>query len=419
MPSSILPAARLDPVVPDEPAAALRGKVLLVAPQPFFVPRGTPINVLMLCRALTRAGVDVDLLTGAGGEDIAPLPGLSHERAAALPGTADLPVGFSVGKIVCNAALAAVAVRRLRAGRHDVVHAIEEAAFWAVPLGRALGRRTVMDLDSDLSGQLGTGAGALARSLAGPASAVRRRALRLADVALSVAPAVTALVRREAPATPVHEIPDVPMEEALRPTAPDAVAALRRRYGLETRRLAIYTGNFDRRQGVEVLVDAMTAVVRTIPDARLVLIGGEPATIERLRARARERGVGDTVVCLGRQPLETMPEFMAMADVLVSPRLEPLVTPLKLFAYMASARPIVATDLPTHTNVLDARAAFLVPPTAEGLAHGIVAALRDPADAKLRGRAARRLVDERYTFEAFADALLAAYRPLLEPSGGA
>jgi glycosyltransferase involved in cell wall biosynthesis len=61
-----------------------------------------------------------------------------------------------------------------------------------------------------------------------------------------------------------------------------------------------------------------------------------------------------------------MPEYMGLAEVLVSPRLEPYTTPLKIFSYMASGRPIVATDLPTHTQLLDAEAAILGPPTPAG-----------------------------------------------------
>ena len=88
-----------------------------------------------------------------------------------------------------------------------------------------------------------------------------------------------------------------------------------------------------------------------------------------------------------------MPECMALGEVLVSPRQEPRITPLKIFSYMASGRPIVATDLPTHTQVLDARSAILVPPTEDGLADGIAHALDDPDAAGALAREARRVVE--------------------------
>jgi glycosyltransferase involved in cell wall biosynthesis len=102
--------------------------------------------------------------------------------------------------------------------------------------------------------------------------------------------------------------------------------------------------------------------------------------------------------------------------VLVSPRLEPYTTPLKIFSYMASGRPIVATDLPTHTQVLDAAAAILVPPTPAGLAEGILRALEDPAGAATLGRSARHLVETRYTFADFQRRLTDCYAAVLGPT---
>jgi glycosyltransferase involved in cell wall biosynthesis len=97
----------------------------------------------------------------------------------------------------------------------------------------------------------------------------------------------------------------------------------------------------------------------------------------------------------------------------VSPRREPYTTPLKIFSYMASGRPIVATDLPTHSVVLDRDCAILVPSTAAGLAEGIGRALGEPERAARLGRQAARLVDERYSYEGFRSRLLATYQAIL------
>ncbi len=119
--------------------------------------------------------------------------------------------------------------------------------------------------------------------------------------------------------------------------------------------------------------------------------------------------LGDHVRLVGPQPPDTMAEFMAIADVLASPRLEPYATPLKIFSYMASGRPIVATNLPTHTGVLEPTMAFLVPPTADGLTAGLLRALDAPKAARRRGALARQRVREHHTFEVFSRALLEAY----------
>jgi glycosyltransferase involved in cell wall biosynthesis len=141
----------------------------------------------------------------------------------------------------------------------------------------------------------------------------------------------------------------------------------------------------------------------------LVLVGGSPQQIAKVRDRAAQLDIGERVVLAGQRPAEEMPEWMALGDMLVSPRLHGSNTPLKLFSYMWSAVPIVATDLPTHTQVLSAAEAVLRPATAEGLADGMLDVLRDPAHFASLGAAARARVARDYSREAFRRKLLAAY----------
>jgi glycosyltransferase involved in cell wall biosynthesis len=148
-------------------------------------------------------------------------------------------------------------------------------------------------------------------------------------------------------------------------------------------------------------------------DAVLVLVGGSSAQIEAVRARAAAlRIADDRVVLTGQRPAKEMSEWMAMGSMLVSPRLHGSNTPLKLFSYMWSAIPIVATDLQTHTQVLDAESAVLCAPTADEMAGAIVAVLDDPARFASMGARARARVARDYSREAFRRKLLAAYDAL-------
>jgi glycosyltransferase involved in cell wall biosynthesis len=228
-----------------------------------------------------------------------------------------------------------------------------------------------------------------------------------------VSRALSEIARSESPAIPVFEINDIPIESARRQPDVERLTALRARYGLTGRSLVVYTGNYDRRQGLPELIQAMAAVRARYPECLLLVVGGEPEQVEALQARIEADGLGDAVRLIGARPPDTMPEYMGLAEVLVSPRLEPYITPLKIFSYMASGRPIVATDLPTHTQVLDAEAAILVPPTPGGLAEGILRALEDPAGAAALGRRARQLVETRYTFAGFKRRLAECYVAVL------
>lgn len=385
-----------------------RSRVLMITPQPFFRVTGTPINVLFMCRALTRAGYAVDLLALPGGDPVE-LDGLALRRVPRLPGIEDIPVGFSPAKALYDVLLLLWTLGLLVRHRFTAVHAIEEAAFFAVPLARLFGVAAIADLDSDLAQQLAEHRRAAVRALARPARWFRRRTLGLATSAISVAPHMTAIARSESATTPIFEIRDIPLDDAIRSPDPIRMAALREELGLSGRRLIVYTGNYDRRQGLEELVTALPGVVARHPDATLLAVGGQPDQIRYLRALADSFGLGDSVRLTGPQPPDTMAEFMAIADVLASPRLEPYATPLKIFSYMASGRPIVATDLPTHTGVLEPAMAFLVPPTVDGLTTGLLRALDAPEAARRRGARARRRVRERHTFEVFSRALLEVY----------
>jgi glycosyltransferase involved in cell wall biosynthesis len=399
---------------PPAPDAASR-PILMIAPQPFFRVTGTPINVLTMCRALTEGGFAVHLLTVPDGKDVE-LPGLTIHRVARLPGCGPLPVGFSIAKLAYNGLLLLTCQRMLRRRRFAVVHAIEEAALWAVPLARMCGVPAIIDIDSDLCRQLREHGSWLGRMLAAPAGRLRRFALRRAAAALTVSGTLGEIARVENPAIPVFEINDIPIESANRQPDLERMAALRARFGLTGRRLVVYTGNYDRRQGLPELIQAMAAVRARHPQCLLLVVGGEPEQVAALQARIEADGLADAVRLIGARPPETMPEYMGLAEVLVSPRLEPYTTPLKIFSYMASGRPIVATDLPTHTQVLDAEAAILVPPTPAGLAEGILRALDDPAGAAALGRRARHLAETRYTFAGFRRSLAECYAAVLGPT---
>ena len=389
-----------------------RPAVLLVMPQPFFRSTGTPMNVRMICAALGDLGYRVELLTFPFGQELR-LPHVVQSEVWGLPGLTRIPIGFSHTKVVYDLLLAGLVLGRLLRRRYAAVHAVEEAAFFTLPLARLRGLPAIMDLDSDLAQQLADHPSRLARSLAPWARRLRRRVLQLSQAALTVAPHLSALVQRESPTTPAFEIRDVPLPESLEPVDEAAVAALRQELALGPGPLAVYTGNLDRRQGVPELIEAWPEVRRACPAAQLLVVGGDPHEVTAYHQLAAEQlaAAGDerAISFAGKRPAAEMPVFMALADALVSPRLEPLVTPFKIYTYMASGRPIVATALPTHETVLGPASAFLVEPTPSGLARGLIAAFGDPCDAAARARAARALIDQRYNYGMFRQQLGTLY----------
>lgn len=380
-------------------------RILLVGPQALFNPSGTPFNIRQMCRAMVDLGFRVELLSFPHGAD-EPMDGVDHRRIRSLPGISRVPPGLSPQKLIYDGLLAVEVFLRARASRYVAIHAVEEAAFFCAPIARLAKIPLVVDLDSDLAAQLRDHS-TVAATLAAPARALRRYALRCTACAITVAPHLTDLVRREAPEVPVFEIPDTPLPEALQLPDPRAVDGFRRKWNPEGRPLIVYTGNFDRRQGLDLLVESWVKLAARHPSASLLLVGGDDVSRDRLGRAVAANGAEDSVRFAGAHPPEAMPLFMAIADVLVSPRLEPYVTPLKIYSYMASGRPIVATDLPTHRAVLDETTAVLVPPTVDGLASGLARAL--DGDLTETGRRARERVLSEYGFPRFRARLAAVY----------
>ncbi len=127
-------------------------RILVIAPQPFYQERGTPIATRLLIETLQSAGHSVDVLTYHVGDD-PHLPGVRVFRAPAVPFVRDVPIGFSVRKILCDLMLGWRLLSLTRQIRYDVLHAVEEAVFLSL-LVRVRGSRIVYDMDSSLPEQL-------------------------------------------------------------------------------------------------------------------------------------------------------------------------------------------------------------------------------------------------------------------------
>lgn len=388
-----------------------RLRILFLAPQPFFEVRGTPLAVLHMTRALAALGHEVDLLTFPQGEP-APTPGVRHLRSLWLP-VGRVKAGPSLAKLALDVPFAARAVLRLAFGGYDVVHAVEESAHLVAPFARLFGVPLVTDVDSSIPDQLRYSGFATRGPLLWLAEALEGHALRHSAAAVTVCQSLTDGVKRRAPGIPVFQVEDPPLMDARHPPAADGVAALRRELGLGEAPVVLYSGNFEPYQGVELLLEAAPLV----PAAQFLFMGGRPAEIERLKERAGASGAGSRVFFSGTRPPAELPVFLGLADVLASPRVKGENTPFKIYSYLASGKPIVATRIATHTQLLDDSLAFLEPPTAEGLAQGIRQALDEPGEARARASRGLDLVDREYSAARYEEKVARAYAELATRAG--
>lgn len=414
-------------------------KILIVAPQPFYQERGTPIAVRLLAESLCELGHEVDLLVYHAGADVA-IPGLKLVRAARPFGVRHVPIGPSWQKLPCDAMLVAKMIGLLLRNRYDVVHAVEEAVFPAallVALGNAVGRcrgvlgadgacvKLVYDMDSSLSDQL-IEKWARLRTLRAAFRAFERFAVRRAAVVLAVCEDLAAKVRPWSDAGRVYVLPDVPLTsgpleedvETLRAeTVPKPAAEPASACAAESEAgsgvLALYVGNLERYQGIELLLDAIACLPPELP-LYTAVIGGDMASVKRYRTLANELGVSRRVRFLGARPVRNLHAYLAQADILVSPRILGENTPMKIYSYMQSGKAIVATNIRSHTQALDADTALLATPDPPAFAAALERVARD---AELRGRlgaAARAKAEREYSLPVYRRKLASAYARLAE-----
>lgn len=153
--------------------------------------------------------------------------------------------------------------------------------------------------------------------------------------------------------------------------------------------LVVYTGHLYGWKGVGTLLEAATHM----PDVRFYLVGGTPKDVDEHRERYAPY---ENITFIGHVPHEVVPLWQAAADMLVLPNTAKeeiaahYTSPMKLFEYMASGRPIVASRLPAITEVVDETMAYLfTADDASDLARAINTVLTDPDAARLRAGAAR------------------------------
>ena len=112
-----------------------------------------------------------------------------------------------------------------------------------------------------------------------------------------------------------------------------------------------------------------------------------------------------------------IPDFIDRSEVIVSPRSRGTNTPLKIYGYLRAGKPIVATDLLTHTQILDTSVAHLVPPTPAGLSQGLLKVLKDAVYANDIARNARQMADAEFTDENYIKRVQGLYAQVLGRHG--
>jgi len=376
-------------------------RILKIVPQAFYSARGTPLSAYHRARELIARGHEVDIITyGVGGDP----PNCTARvfRARGPHFKRSIRAGPSRLKIWFDLLLFVSLLAHLTRRRYDVLYAHEEGALLARLAGAIFRIPYIYDMHSSLPLQITDWKFSSRASVIAAFRLVERMCVRGACAVVAISPAVARAARHAGPDTPCVLLAN--HFEGGQVVATDEIAAVRTRHNIPLeRKLVVYTGSFVALQALDLLLDAIPTVLERVPNTAFLLVGGTAAEIEGLRSQARRLGILDHVILEPSVPQSAIPAYLAAADVLVSPRVQGINSPGKLLNYLASGRPVVATDTLVHNQLLTHKSAILTPPTASGLAGGLITALTDPVRVAEVTKSAGTLLG-RYSSKAERDA---------------
>ncbi|MEW5874627.1 MAG: glycosyltransferase family 4 protein [Candidatus Zixiibacteriota bacterium] len=232
------------------------------------------------------------------------------------------------------------------------------------------------------------------------ARAIEDYLFRRADRIIPVSEILADYVRRTCPSARVTVIPNgVDLQKF--ELAGDG-HAFRREWsdGKEGEFVIGFVGSLKPWHGTEILLEAFAAVAARDPRARLVLVGDGPSRGD-IETMVRQRNLSDRVTLTGAIPHDTMPDALQGMDVLTAPY-PPIdgfyFSPLKIYEYMASGKPIVASKIGQIESILRNDVSAILTPAgdASALASALLRLMDDLSTRERLGREAKRAAFEQH-----------------------
>lgn len=377
-----------------------KADMLVVAPHPFFTPRGTPFSVYYRTLVLAEAGVKIDLLTYYPGQDV-DIPGVRIVRIPRIKFLEPVPIGPSAKKLFLDVFVLLWTIGMLIRHRYAMVHAHEEAVFWCRVLKPFFRFKMIYDMHSSLPQQLENFGFTKSKLIIGTFRFLENSCLKAADAVITICPDLRGYALQEGVSPDKHFLiensifDDVKLVDKPQSPTVENSAAEEITFSKDVPTL-VYAGTFEKYQGIDRVIEAFAKVADARADVRLILAGGTDAQVATMKDVASRAGLTDQCIFTGRVSKTLALKFNTQADVLLSPRIDGTNTPLKIYEQLASGKPLIATNIWSHTQVLTDEVCFLVEPTVDSIAAGMQQVLGDPAEASRRAENARALYARDY-----------------------
>jgi len=378
-------------------------KILVIAPQPFFSPRGTPFSVYYRTLVTAGMGYDIDLLTYGQGQDV-DIPGVRIVRIPDFPFFGKVKIGPSFLKLFLDVFIVLWTLWLLVRNRYDFVHAHEEAVFFCAFLKPIFRFKMVYDMHSSLPQQLENFKFSSSGMLIGIFKKLEDFSLRRADAVITICPDLEEYALSLLKDKSCHFLIENSIFDPVKIKGADSSAsylddstyqaALDFLSGKPT---AVYAGTLEAYQGIDLLIDAFGQLNKTLPGVGLLIVGGRREQVQEYMDRASSLGLDETVHFTGMVSPEMARALAKQAAVLVSPRSRGTNTPLKVYEQLASGIPLVATNIYSHTQVLNDDVAILVEPDPQSMSAGLMEAFESSARVESVVVAAEALYAQKYS----------------------
>jgi glycosyltransferase involved in cell wall biosynthesis len=345
-------------------------KILMIAPQPFFEPRGTPISIYDRLRALSELGYQVDLVTYHIGKNVE-IPGVRIFRNVNIPFIKTIKIGPSFTKLYLDVLLFIRAIPLLLTNKYIALHSHEEASYFSIILSWLFRIPHIYDMHSRLPKQLRSSKFRNWKLLIWLFDSTERKVLNTCSAVITIGDDLEEYVREINPHLINIKIENLPLYASFGPSNPHEIEKLRSELELGNKLPIVYTGTFEPYQGLDMLIKSAKIVFEKNQQAVLILVGGTEKQVIELRKKTQQLQVSDRVILIGSVYPSKAMQYLEIAKLLVSPRLEGMSIPLKIYTYMYSGKPILATDIPAHRLVTD-QAVHLADPSVESFSNGIL-----------------------------------------------
>jgi len=382
--------------------------LLILAPQPFYQERGTPIAIrLAISVLMKRENYNITLFTYHEGIDLELDENVKHLRIKSPKFIKDIPIGFSIRKLICDCIMFIQSFIHILKNRkkYQLIHANEETVFFALIFKIIFRIPYVYDMDSSLSSSISDKFSFL-KILIPIFKSFEKIAIKNSSATITMCDALTNFSKK------INKNTFTLRDISLSFLEDDTIKIDNLRSMLKIDDdcpILMYVGNLIKVQGIDLMIDSFEITLKKIPHLKTIIIGGSLEKISFYKDKYKHLIDNKSLFLIGKRPVATLSKYLSQADCLCIPRLYGENTPLKIYPFLHSGVPVIATNLKTNTQVLNTTISALANPNALDFSKALIKLFTDNEYRINLGKNGFEYAEENFTFKVFNEKLNSIY----------